>query len=73
MAATKERPWKILVIGRGQAIAEKAEKHLHELGFKHAKVISIEDDKGSDEKLIQMLTDHEWDAVSIGRYLAIPE
>ena len=70
MSATKERAWKILAMGRGQATAEKAEKHLHGIGFKNAKVIGLDNDKANDDKLIQLLKDHEWDAVSIGRYCA---
>ena len=55
-------------MGRGQATADKAEKHLHQIGFKNAKVVGVDNDKASDDKLIQLLKDHEWDAVSIGRY-----
>jgi L-alanine-DL-glutamate epimerase-like enolase superfamily enzyme len=62
-----ERTWHILAMGRGQATADKAEKHLHELGYKNAKVIGLTNDKESDEKLIELLRERQWDGVSIGR------
>ena len=67
MAGKKERSWNILVTGRGQSIAVKAEKHLHEIGYKNAKVIAIENDKASDDQLIQLLAERQWDGVSIGK------
>ena len=66
MAATKEYPWKILALGRGQLTADKANKYLHDIGFKNALVVALENDHASDEKLIGLLKRQEWDGVSIG-------
>lgn len=68
MSSKKEHSWYILAVGRGQSTAEKAEKHLHEIGFKNASVLAVENDKVSDDKLIQLLNERQWDAVSIGRW-----
>ena len=68
MAGKKERSWHILAMGRGQSTAEKAQKHLHEIGYKNAIVMGVDNDKASDDKLIQLLAERQWDAVSIGRW-----
>jgi hypothetical protein len=54
-------------MGRGQQNAEKAEKHLHEIGYKNAKVIGVDNDNASDDKLIELLKGNDWDGVSIGK------
>ena len=59
--------WKILGMGRGEDKAEKAEKHLHELGYKNMKVIGIENDKATDDKIIELLKQGDWDAISFGK------
>lgn len=63
----KGHPWKILGIGRSQTMAEMVENNLHELGYKNVKVIGIENDKTSDDKLIELLKNNDWDGVSIGK------
>ena len=69
MAETKERSWHILAMGRGQGTADKAQKHLHEMGYKNARVIAVENNKESDEKLIELLHEREWDGISIGEFV----
>ncbi len=54
-------------MGRGQLVAEKIEKHLHEIGYKNAKVIGVDNNKASDDKLIEVLKGNDWDGVSIGK------
>jgi hypothetical protein len=54
-------------MGRGQKIAEKAENYLHEIGYKNAKVIGVDNDKASDDKVIETLKGNDWDGVSIGK------
>jgi hypothetical protein len=66
MSSNIEYSWKILGLGRSQQIAEKAEKQLHELGFKHVKVVGLSNDQASDDRLIQLLGEEQWDGVSIG-------
>jgi hypothetical protein len=68
MSQTKAHSWKILAFGRGTSTAEKAEKHLHDLGYKNAKVIGLENDKASDDKLIELLKGNDWDGISFGNY-----
>ncbi|CAF1125722.1 unnamed protein product [Didymodactylos carnosus] len=66
MSSTKSYEWKILAFGRGQQTSEKAEKHLHSLGYKNARVISLENNQENDQRLIKLLKEEEWDGVSIG-------
>ncbi len=67
MAGAKSHSWKILAMGRGEGTAAKAEKYLHELGYKNAKVIGVDNDKASDDKVIEILKGNDWDGVSIGK------
>lgn len=67
MSGSKTHSWKILALGRGQVTAEKAEKHLHEIGFPNVKVIGVDNDKASDDKLIELLKQDDWEGVSIGK------
>jgi len=67
MSGSKSRSWKILAMGRGQKTAEKAENYLHEIGYKNAKVIGVDNDKASDDKVIEILKGNDWDGVSIGK------
>jgi len=67
MSGSKTRSWKILAMGRGQQTAEKAEKHLHEIGYKNAKVIGVDNDNASDNKVIELLKGNDWDGVAIGK------
>ncbi len=67
MAASKNSSWKVLAMGRGVKTAAKAEEYLHQLGYKNAKVIGVENDKASDDRLIELLKQTDWDAVSIGK------
>jgi len=70
MSGSKTRSWKILAIGRGHPLAEnreKREKHLHEIGYKNAEVIRVDNNKASDDKLIEVLKENDWDGVSIGK------
>lgn len=66
-AASETYDWKILCLGRGVQIAKKAEEHLQSLGYKNLKVEGgIENNAAGDEKLISLLKEAEWDAVSFG-------
>ncbi len=70
MSGSKTRSWKILAMGRGQQNAEQAEKrtkHLHEIGYKNAMSMRIDNDKASDDKVIELLKGNDWDGVSIGK------
>ena len=67
MPGGKGHSWKILGVGRNAQTAEQAEQHLHELNYKNAKIISLENDKTSDDQFIELLKNGDWDAVSIGQ------
>ena len=67
MSGGKAHPWKILCFGRGEGTAHKAEEHLHEIGYKNVKVIGLENDKASDDKVIELLKQDDWIAVSFGK------
>jgi hypothetical protein len=67
MAGKRERSWYILTMGRGPLATGKAEKYLREIGYKNASALGLFNDKASDDKLIQLLGERQWDAVSIGR------
>ena len=71
MAEKKERSWHILAMGRGQSTAEKAEKFLHEMGYKNVRAMGIDNTKACDDQLIQILHEREWDGVSVGKSLMI--
>ncbi len=66
MSGSKNRSWKILGMGRGKETAAKAEKYLHELGYSNTKIIGVENDKATDDHLIELLKGNDWDAISIG-------
>ncbi|CAF1445733.1 unnamed protein product [Didymodactylos carnosus] len=66
MSSTKSYEWKMLAFGRSPQIAETAEKHLHSLGYKNARVIALENNQENDQRLIKLLKEEEWDGVSIG-------
>ncbi|CAF0876357.1 unnamed protein product [Rotaria sordida] len=66
MTGSKAHSWKILVLRREHELTEKAEEYLHEMGYKNAQVIAIENDKTNDDKLIELLKRNDWDGVSIG-------
>ncbi len=53
-------------MGRGKQTAAKAEQHLHEIGYPNVKVVGVENDKASDDEVIKLLKDNDWDGVSIG-------
>jgi len=67
MSGSKTHSWKILALGKGQTAAEKIEKHLHEIGYPNVKVMGAENDKASDDKLIEILKQDDWEGVSIGK------
>ncbi|CAF1197328.1 unnamed protein product [Rotaria sordida] len=59
--------WKILGLGRGVSTAKQAEENLKALGYKNIKIDgSLENNAGGDEKLIALLKENDWDAVSLG-------
>ena len=66
MSSSINRSWKVLGMGRGKDTAAKAEKHLRELGYTNIKIIGVENDKASDDYLIELLKENDWDGVSIG-------
>lgn len=68
MSTSKTRPWKILVMGRGKAKAENAEKYLHQLGYPNVKVVGVDNDKDSDDEVIRLLKSDTWNGVSIGKH-----
>jgi hypothetical protein len=53
-------------MGRDEETAIKAEKYLHELGYSNTKVIGVENDKATDDYLIELLKGNDWDGISIG-------
>jgi hypothetical protein len=53
-------------MGRGKETAAKAEKYLHELGYSNTKLLGVENDKATDDYLIELLKGNDWDAISIG-------
>ncbi len=67
MSTSKIHTWKILAMGRGKQTAAKPQQHLHESGYPNAKVIGVENDKASDDEVIQLLKSNDWDGVSIGK------
>jgi len=67
MSEAQTRLWKILCFGRGEGTAQKAEEYLHESGYKNIKVVGIENDKASDDKIIELLKQDDWIAVSFGK------
>jgi hypothetical protein len=66
MSDSKNRSWKILAMGRSKEVAPKVEKHLHEGGYTNIKVIGVENDKATDDYLIELLKGNDWDGISIG-------
>jgi hypothetical protein len=66
MSDSKNRSWKILAMGRGKETAAKAEKHLHERGYTNIKVIGVENDKATDDYIIELLKGNDWDGICIG-------
>lgn len=66
MTERRERSWHILALGKDPAVASKAEKHLHELGYINAKVIGLDNNDYDDEKLIHLFKERPWDGISIG-------
>jgi methenyltetrahydromethanopterin cyclohydrolase len=71
MAGAKAHSWKVLGLGKTKAIAEKTEKHLQEIGYKNAKVIALENDKASDDTVIELLKENDWDGVCFGEYTRV--
>jgi len=69
MAGAKSHSWKILAMGRGAGTEVKVEKYLQELGCKIDKVIGVDNDKASDDKVIELLKSNDWDGVSVGEYV----
>jgi hypothetical protein len=67
MAGVKAHSWKILGLRRGQGTGGKVEKHLHECGYENFKAIGLENDKASDDKVIELLKSDDWVGVSIGK------
>jgi hypothetical protein len=67
MAGLKNLTWKVLVMGRGQKIGDAIEKHVHGLGYKNIKAFAIEDNKTSDEQIIKLLKEHDWQGIAIGK------
>ncbi len=66
MSGSKNRSWKVLCMGRDEETATKAEKHFHELGYSNTKIIGVENDKVTDDHLIELLKGNDWDGISIG-------
>ncbi len=66
MSGSKNCSWKVLCMGRDEETAIKAEKYLHELGYSNTKVIGVENDKATDDYLIELLKGNDWDGISIG-------
>ncbi|CAF0801569.1 unnamed protein product [Rotaria sp. Silwood1] len=66
-ATGKRYDWKILALGRGVGTATKAEEYLKSLGYKNITVYgNVENSKDGDEKIITLLQQTDWDAVSFG-------
>ena len=64
---SKTYDWKILCLGRGVAVAKEAGEHMRSLGYKNVVVDgSVENNAEGDEKMIALLKQTNWDAVSIG-------
>jgi hypothetical protein len=67
MSDSKNRSWKILTMGRrSKEVAPKTEKDLHERGYTNIKSIRVENDKATDDYLIELLKGNDWDGISIG-------
>jgi hypothetical protein len=66
MATSRNYSWKVLAIGKGAENEAKIEEHLHALGYKNSKVVGIANDKASDDRVLKVIQDNDWDAISIG-------
>ncbi len=53
-------------MGRSKEAAAKAEKYLHERGDTNIKVIGVENDKATDDYIIELLKGNDWDGICIG-------
>ncbi len=51
---------------RSKEVAPKTEKDLHERGYTNIKSIRVENDKATDDYLIELLKGNDWDGISIG-------
>ena len=67
MAEKKGSSWHVLAFGKEPEVAKKAEKHLHETGFKNVRFIGLDNAGYTDEQLIEFIKERQWDAVSIGK------
>jgi len=63
------KPWRILGFGKHPEIGEKVQARLREAGLA-ATVIVIADDEAGDTRLIQELSDTEYDGVVIGSFIS---
>ncbi len=66
MSDSKIRSWKILAMGRSKPGAPRIEKHLHERGYTIITRIGVENNKASDDYLIELLKGNDWDGISVG-------
>jgi hypothetical protein len=63
------KPWRILGFGKHPGIGEKVQARLREAGLT-ATVIALNDDEAGDTRLIQELSDTEYDGVVIGSFIS---
>jgi DNA-binding LacI/PurR family transcriptional regulator len=63
------KPWRILGFGKHPEIGEKVQARLREAGLA-ATVIVLGDDEAGDARLIQELSDAEYDGVVIGSFIS---
>jgi hypothetical protein len=63
------KPWRILGFGKHPEIAEKVQAGLREAGLA-AMVIVLTDDEAGDTRLIQELSDTEYDGVVVGSFIS---
>jgi len=66
MSSTKSYEWKILALGRDQQLAVEFKQLLHSLGYKNARLVVLENNQESDQHLLKLLKEEEWDGISIG-------
>ncbi|NDZ78228.1 hypothetical protein G3I19_06735 [Streptomyces sp. SID10853] len=63
------KPWRVLGFGKHPEIGEKVQARLREAGLA-ATVIVLTDDEAGDTRLIQELSNTEYDGVVIGSFIS---
>jgi hypothetical protein len=63
------KPWRILGFGKHPEIGEKVQARLRAAGLA-ATIMVVTDDEAGDDRLIQELSDNEYDGVVIGSFIS---